>query len=367
MPGSRRGADPVTVVDCCVHNRWSSASELAAYLSPGWREYVGRPGLFPGGRGMAPLVPPAGWSHPDSDWLPDAPGADPAALEAALAERGVERAVLVPVQGLVAGALPHAAYSLDLVRAVNDWTRERWLSSPGRLHGLVLAPAQLPDEAVREIRRVGTHPRIAGVLLAGSGQGRPFGHPGYHPIYAAAAELGLPVVIHTGSEAPPNTASQPTAGGLPSTFAEYYALRAQPVMTHLMSLISQGVLDRHPDLRVVAIGAGVAWLPGWLWRFDADFRSYAAREAPWMRRFPSEQVREQVRVTTYSFGAIRDREGFRRLLGAADWLADTLCYAGGFPSWDADAPDAVAAAFPDAWRRRVLGENALAAFRWPST
>jgi uncharacterized protein len=358
----------LAVIDCCVHNRWSSPTELAAYLSPGWREYIGRPGLFPGGRGMAPLLPPPAWSHPDSDWLPDAPtAADPAALERALTERGVERAVLIPNQGLIAGSLPHAAYSLDLVRAINDWTVDRWLGGSGRLHGLILASSQLADEAVAEIRRVGEHKRMVGVLLSGSGQGRPFGHPGYHAIYAGAAELGLPVVIHTGSEAPPNTASQPTAGGLPSTFGEYYVLRAQPVMTHLMSLVSQGVLDRHRDLRFIAIGAGVAWLPGWLWRFDSDYRAYAGREAPWMKRFPSEQLLEQVRVATYSFGAIRDGEGFQRLLRSAEWLADTLCYAGGFPSWDADSPEAVADAFPPAWRKRILRENALSAFRWPES
>jgi uncharacterized protein len=353
------------VIDVCVHNRWASPMELAAFLSPGWREYIGRPGLLPGGRGMAPLLPPPAWSHPDSDWLADAPAADPAALDAALAERGVDRAVLVPHSGLIAGSLPHAAYSLDLVRAINDWTVERWLSAHPRLNGLVLAPSQLAEEAVKEVRRVGAHPRMVGVLLSGGGQGRPFGHPGYHPIYAAAAELGLPIVIHTGNEAPPNTAGQPAAGGLPSTFGEYYVLRAQPIMTHLMSMVTQGVLDRHRDLRVVALGAGVAWLPGWLWRFDSDYRSYASREAPWMKRFPSEQMVEQVRIATYSFGAIRDREGFQRLLASAEWLADTLCYGGGFPSWDADRPDQVAAAFPAAWHERILHTNALGAFRWP--
>jgi hypothetical protein len=94
---------------------------------------------------MAPLVPAPGWTHPDSDWLPGAgpaggaaPAVDPRRLEAQLAARGVERAVLFPTQGLVAGALPHTGYSLDLVRAINDWTVERWLGDGGRLHGLVL-------------------------------------------------------------------------------------------------------------------------------------------------------------------------------------------------------------------------------------
>jgi uncharacterized protein len=364
-------ARTTTIVDCCVHHQWSSPLELAAYLSPGWQEYIGRPGLFPGGRGMAPLLPPPGWRHPESDWLPEAtpvagtPASDPGLLDAKLEERGVERAVLVPATALLAGALPHTGYSLELMRALNDWTLERWLAGGSRLYGLVSIPTQLPEEAVAEIRRVGSHPRMIGVLLSGNGMGRPFGHPAYHPIYAAAAEAGLPLVLHAGVEAPPNTASQPTAGGIPSTFAEWHVLRAQPVMTHLMSLIVQGVLDRWPGLRVLVAGAGVAWLPGWLWRFDSDYKAYAARETPWMKRFPSEQLLDQVRVSTYSCAPVHEAPGFSRFLGSAEWLDRVLCYASGYPRWDSDTPEAAAACFPAEWRPAILSENAQTLFRWP--
>jgi LDH2 family malate/lactate/ureidoglycolate dehydrogenase len=144
-----------SVIDCCVHHQWSSPLELAGYLSPGWREYIGRPGLFPGGRGMAPLLPAPGWRHPEGDWLAEAtppaggaPASDRRLLESKLAERGVERAVLFPGPGLLAGALPHTGYSLELVRALNDWTLERWLSGEGALYGLVSVASQLPEESV---------------------------------------------------------------------------------------------------------------------------------------------------------------------------------------------------------------------------
>ena len=56
------------------------------------------------------------------------------------------------------------------------------------------------------------------------------------------------------------------------TYAEFHALRAQSVLTHLTSLIVQGILERYPDMRVVLVGAGTTWIPGYLWRIDADFR-----------------------------------------------------------------------------------------------
>jgi predicted TIM-barrel fold metal-dependent hydrolase len=321
---------------------------------------------------MAPLLPAPNWSHPDSDWLADAarpdggsPASDPALLDEDLAARGVERAILCADQAILAGALPHTGYSLDLVRALNDWTRERWLSRSSRLYGLIMVASQVPEAAVAEIQRMASEPRMVGVLLAGNGLGRPFGHPAYHSIYAAAAELGLPVVLHVGTESPPNTASHPTAGGYPSTFGELHVLRAQPLMTHLMSLIAQGVLERHPGLRVVAVGAGMAWLPAWLWRFDSDYKAYSARETPWLRRFPSEQVVEQIAVTTYSAGAVLEQPGFERLLRTAEWLRRCLCFASGYPRWDADAPDAVAGTFPAEWRGAIMRDTALGLFRWP--
>jgi len=82
--------------------------------------------------------------------------------------------------------------------------------------------------------------------MVGNGLGKPFGHPVYHPIYAAAAEASLPVAIHLGGDAVPDTLTHPTAGGLPSTYAEFRVVGAQALMTHLVSLIGQGVFELFP-------------------------------------------------------------------------------------------------------------------------
>jgi len=348
------GGNAAPVIDACLHLRSIDPLEVMEYLPAGWREYIGRPGSLGPGRGMAPLVPTPAWEHPDGGWLPQA---DVGATAG--------RSVLCLDQSLLAGALPNPNYGLSLARALNEWTAERRLDVDNDLFGLVVTPTQVPEQAATEIRRAGRNPRMVGVLLAGNGLGKPFGHPAYHPIYSAAADLELPLVIHTGTESPPNTAAHPTAGGYPSTYAEHYTLRAQPLMTHLMSLVVQGVLETYPGLKVLAVGAGMAWLPSWLWRFDSDFKAYSPRETPWLKSFPSEQVRRQVRVTTYSFRATPDPDVFGRLLAAAPWLAEVLCFASGAPRWDADAPETVAGAFPAAWRNKILHGNAAGLFRWP--
>lgn len=325
---------------------------------------------------MAAAMPAPGWEHPLGE---SAPHLDPRYTEvstlsdastlraAHLDPEGIERCVLTFGPVMLAPAYPGPGFGLAVTRAANNWLMDRWLAdSDERLFGLLLVPNQLPDAAVEEIRRVGRNPRIVGVLMAGNGLGRPFGHPVYHPIYEAASELGLPILINVGGDFPPNTASHPTAGGWPSTFAEYYCLRAQAIMTHLVSLITQGVLERHRDLKVMVVGAGVAWIPGWLWRFDGDFRAYSARETPWLRRSPSEQVRDQVRVSTYSLASEPADATLGNFLQAVPGMEDILCYASGFPAWDANHPAEVDSRFPRAWRTRILSDNAAGFFRWPS-
>ena len=57
----------------------------------------------------------------------------------------------------------------------------------------------MPDPGkMAEIRRAGAHERMVGIALGANGLGLPFGHPAYHPIYEAASEMKLPILIQVG-------------------------------------------------------------------------------------------------------------------------------------------------------------------------
>ena len=366
----------VGVVDAFVHHQWNTQLDFYEYLPDGWREYLGRPGTIRGGRGMAAALPKPDALPPGGMWLSDSgapdggvPGSDLGTLREQLLERqGISRAVLGFDGVMNAPTYPNPGYAHDVVRAANDWTVGEWLSGQDdRLYGLGLVPNHLPELAAAEIRRIGAHPRIVGLLMGGNGLSKFFGHPLYHPIYDAAADMDLPIVIHVGGDSPPNTLSHATAGGLPSTFAEHYALRAQSVQSHLLSIMVQGVLERHRNLRVMIVGAGVTWIPGLLWRSDSDFKQSAPREAPWMKRSPSEQFLEQVRVSTYSNRTAPAAEALRRCLSVFPGIENVITFASGYPRWDADLAEHVAGYFPVQWRERVMGANAQDFYRWPTS
>jgi predicted TIM-barrel fold metal-dependent hydrolase len=360
------------VIDACVHHTWGSAAEVAAYLPASWQEFLGRPGTLPGGGGMMPISPEAPYRNPAGDKLAGAyppeggpPGSTLSMLQAQLLDATpIDRAVLAFDTGMLIPAHPNHHLGRELVRAANDWSIDRWLGGQDdRLYGLALVPNQLPDAAADEIRRVGRHPRVVGVLLGANGLGKPFGHPVYHPIYEAAAELSLPLVLRAGSEAPVDVLSEATAGGPASTYAEAHLLAMQPMATHVVSMIAQGVFVKFPGLRVLVVGAGVTWLLSVVWRLDNEFKALR-REVPWLTGRPSSYFLENVRLTTYPLDRLPGPGTWEAVFSALPDLERMVCFASGYPNWDTDQAAAVEQMLPASCRQAVLRDNAAAFFRW---
>ncbi|PRI10391.1 amidohydrolase family protein [Leucobacter massiliensis] len=372
---SPQSAAPRSVIDTAVHHHWASQLDVTDYMDAGWREHLGVPGSLPGGAGAMHILPATAYRRPGGDYIegsvsdPSAPAAsDPERTVAQVFGSGqVSRAILAHDRGMFIPSVPNAYRAAALARAMNEWTAERWFSADDRFFGLIVAANQTPLQAAEEIRRAGAHDRMVGVLMAANGLNKPFGHPAYHPIYEAAAELDLPIVLHAGGDQGADTLTHPTAGGLPATFAEVAALSYSPMMTHVQSMIVQGVFEKYPSLRVFVAGVGVAWIPGLFFRLDVNWRGLR-REVPWVRRLPSEYFREHFRIGSWPFDRAPGDDGPQRVIRALEafgGLEDLICYASGFPAWDCDTVDDVAARMPETWRQKVFTDNARDWFRWP--
>jgi hypothetical protein len=276
-------------------------------------------------------------------------------LHAAAQDRGLAGAVLCPSNGLYVPSDNNAYLSVALCGAINDWTAERWLSDGAAHWGSIVTPNHLPDKAAEEIRRVGSNPRMVQVLLSGNALGKPLGHPIYHPIYEAAAELELPIAIHIGLDAPPDTPSYVTAAGPPATYSEYRVLGAQAFMTHVVSIMGQGVITRFPNLRFLLIGGGIGWIPWSLWRDDLLLSAWG-RDIPWLDRRPTDYFRERFRVSTYQL-ELQSPVLLAKTIEAYDGFDEILCFASGYPASDSVTPAELERALPDGWGQRVLRDN----------
>jgi predicted TIM-barrel fold metal-dependent hydrolase len=353
------------MIDCDVHNSWRSARELLPFLDPYHRDVLER-GELPGGRDSFPHAHRP-WLHPEGFTRADAvpadgsmPGSDYDLVAEQLLDRfDIEYAILTGDEAIELSTLANPYLASALARASNDWTAERWLSlGDDRLRGSIVVAPQDPAGAAEEIRRVGGDRRFVQVLVS-SGAQRPYGDPFYWPIWDAAAEVGLPIAAHLGGQGGLN--AHPTGSGPPTFFWETHSLLCETGMGHVASLIAHGAFERWPGLRFVLIECGVAWLPALLWRLDADYRALR-KETPWLRRLPSEYARDHIRLTTQPLEDPPNRAHLHAVLEAIDG-EHTLLFATDYPHWDFDNPELIH--LPEAWRERVMGENARELYGLP--
>jgi len=360
--GAVEAAGRVTgIIDCAIHHTWASPRDVLPFMSEARRAFLGQSRFVPkrtydrpGGNALSSSFPANGVPGSDVEQF----------VEDVLVANGVGRAMLTHDLGMLVPALADPYLAADVIRAVNDWTVERWLgATDDRVHAALLVHTQLPAFAEAEIDRLAAVDRISAVLLCANGMAKPFGHPAYHPILAKAAEAGLPVIVHAGGDAIPDTPSTPTGGGLPSLYTEAHGLAGQWIAAQLTVMVSQGVFEKFPGLRVLFVGGGVGWLPWLLWRMDIS-RSHFRWELPWLEQRPSDYVLRNVWLATYPLDSAHQPATVGRWLETLPGIERRICYASGYPSWDAVRPDEVRAALPEAWWDGVLRDNAGACFGW---
>jgi uncharacterized protein len=130
-----------------------------------------------------------------------------------------------------------------------------------------------------------------------------------------------------------------------------------PGLNHLLSLVAEGVFEKFRNIRWSFNEFGVAWLPYLLWRMDMEYKSNR-RDVPWLKRLPSEYVREFVRFSTQPLEFPSDDPKKLVTLLALFEGQDMLMFASDYPHWDFDSPDYVMKHLPQEWRQRILFDTA---------
>ena len=127
---------------------------------------------------------------------------------------------------------------------------------------------------MKEIRRLADHPRMCCVYIAGDPLQVGMGHPVYHPIYAAAAEVELPILVH------PHHRGE--IAGTPSTMTENLSSQPLRAMQDISSLIVYGVFEKYPTLKVVLTEFGFTWLPTLMANLDRSWDALRV-ESLWVK------------------------------------------------------------------------------------
>ena len=341
-------------IDCDVHVAVPSGAALLPYCDEYWRDQFRIRGIDRLDFSLTAYPPNAPLSA-RPDWRPGQgpPGSDLGLLRDHLDRFGVRAAIAQCLHGSM--ALHSEDMAAALSRAVNDWIRAEWLDAEPRLFAAIVVPAQSPDLAAREIERCAADPRFVQVLLPAMTD-MPLGRRFYWPIYRAAERHGLPVGIHAGGM----FRHAPTPTGWPSFIIEDYAAQAQTFDSQLLSLITEGVFVKFPELNVVLLESGITWLPPFMWRTNKIWRGLRP-DAPWVDRPPADILRDRVRLTLQPFDAPEDPAKIRATLDHIDG-EKMLLFSTDFPHWHFDGDQALPAGLPPGMLAALLTGNALATY-----
>jgi predicted TIM-barrel fold metal-dependent hydrolase len=322
-------------VDCDVHVAPASFAALEPYLSDYWRQYVAESSVR--------LI--------DMSYAYPAAAGDkaPRSYEE-LAERHLDVAapqavVLNCLTGFETYRNPY--FSAAVATAVNEWLREEFLARDPRLRASLSVSTVAPEDAVAEIERAGEDPGFVSLLLPVRSD-VPWAHRTHQPMIAAAAERGLTIGLHAWGRAGKAT----TPSGFTTTWLENYLANQPIAQAQLLAFVSEGIFERHPDLRVLISECGFAWLPTLLWRFDKDWKG-VWREVPWVKQEPSAYVAEHFWFTTAPAHLPPDDESLHQLLEMLGG-SSMLVYASDFPHEHGAGIDPLLAQLDDAGREALL-------------
>ncbi len=342
----------VTTIDCDIHPGVPDIAALLPYMSEFWQESFVDRGLDGFDMMSYPLGSPI-TCRPDWRVPGQRPGASLDRLrEHALDRFGIGLAICNPLTG--GQVAVSETMGAAICSAVNDWIVEHWLNKEPRLRASIVVPAQAPHLAVQEIERMAGDRRFVQVLLPAACE-MMLGRNYYWPIYEAAARHGLPIGLHAGSM----YRHAPTSTGWSSFYLHDYVANSQLFEDQLLSLVSNGVFNRCPDLKFVFIESGVSWLPGFIWRAIKTWRGVRA-EVPWVRQSPSDIIRNNIRLTTQPFDA-PDAETVARIVEQID-SEDMLLFSSDYPHWQFEGDAVTPAGLPDSLLRRMRVDNPLATY-----
>ncbi|HEY5646421.1 MAG TPA: amidohydrolase family protein [Pseudomonadales bacterium] len=266
---------------------------------------------------------------------------------------GIQAEVLYGILG-ASMRLGDETAAAEMMRVYNAWLADFCATHPERYAGLACIPNHDVDAAVAEIERVANAGVLRGIEIANTHEMPPLFDPVWEPVWARAESARLPVHFHT--VGPPMAYDFKSLAPLQrrQAFACYMSSFQLPMAKIIMEPIFGGVLESHPDMRLVIGESGIGWIPYILEHMDLEWEDQFKDLTLTMK--PSEYWRRQCHATYQS-----DPIGVRLL----DILGeDNIMWGSDFPHPDGVWPDSKAfierelGQLPAATRRKLICENA---------
>ncbi|QUR67660.1 amidohydrolase family protein [Mycobacterium spongiae] len=319
------------------------------------RSSDGRPGLTIEGR-RYPEDQGPGAGCPPEHGISAAPGINCRSAAGVMrdADRDhIDTMVLYPSLGLCVPSLQEPELAAGFARLYNQWIADYCSQSNGRLRGVGVTPVEHGEVAI-DIMAEAKNLSLVATLVPPALTTRNLDHPDLDPFYAAAVELGMPLGIHG---APGIHLPQIGVDRFTNYIQVHCISFPFDQMTAMTALVSGGVFERHPQLQVAFLEAGVGWVPFFIDRLHEHYEKRGDWiECGW-RRDPHDYLRAgNIWVTCEPEEPI--------LPGVIDVLGDDfIMFASDYPHWDGEWPQSTKhlrtrTDISDETREKIGGSNA---------
>ncbi|MGH9078817.1 MAG: amidohydrolase family protein, partial [Acidimicrobiales bacterium] len=231
---------------------------------------------------------------------------EPAARLERITSMGLDEAVVFPNFGLLwerrlGVSLPALTANMA---AWNRWCATVVADSHRHLHPVAHLTLRDPDWVcgqLAELERAGVR---LGMIAPAAVDGRPLSHPDHDRLWEAFVGHGITPVFHVADQ--PRVLDEAFYTDPEDSFVpalESIFLWVPPAIA-VTDLIVNGVLDRHPALRIGIVELSSIWVPQYLLMLDGgwDFTSTLnGGPATQLTLRPSEYFARQVRVSSFSY------------------------------------------------------------------
>ena len=172
---------------------------------------------------------------------------DPERLIKRMQEMGVDHAVLSLATPFVKFDVP-ASLGIETAQLYNDEIAKMHRAAPDQFDGWAFLPMQDPEAAADELRRAVRNLGLIGGYLPSNVKGRYLDSEEFAPIFKAAAELDVSLMVH-----PSNPPARERMGNYELAVVSGYLF---DTTLNIFHMIFGGLLDRHPDLRLCCTHLG---------------------------------------------------------------------------------------------------------------
>jgi predicted TIM-barrel fold metal-dependent hydrolase len=224
-----------------------------------------------------------------------APGANDMKLRIKdLDEEGIWAELVYPSIGIWMSSIQDPELLAAGCRAINDWSFEYQRFSP-RYVCTATIPLLTVESAVAEIERcAGIGFKAAYFSVAPPTDQDDWNSTIWEPVWSSLEETGLILAYHIGTEPHDGTTNHGAYFRGPGGALLNYMETTYGGQRAVSKMVSSGVFDRHPKLKVIVSEGGATWAPFVADRLDEAYRQHGSAVRPSLSRLPSEYIYENV-------------------------------------------------------------------------